>query len=75
MVFPLILSLLTGSAFQMAAATGNANDFLWLLEWHRGKFGQINLENIYPFLNALGLLLVAISGIMMWLQTRSRRKI
>ena len=33
MVFPLILSLLTGSAFQMAAATGNANDFLWLLEW------------------------------------------
>ena len=51
--FPLLLTLTTGMGFQFAVAGGRANDFLWLLELHRGKFGSINLELIYPILNAL----------------------
>ncbi|MEO1187249.1 MAG: hypothetical protein AAFX46_22425, partial [Cyanobacteria bacterium J06636_27] len=47
--------------------------FIWLLEWHRGKFGRINLEMIYPFLNAFGLLMLAVTGITMWFQTRPRK--
>ncbi len=73
MVFPILLTLITGSLFQVAVITNKANDFLWLLKWHRGEFGRINLEIIYPFLNAFGLLLLAITGIMMWWQTRPRK--
>ena len=74
MLFPLLLTLITGSLFQIAAVTGNGDNFLWLLELHRGKFGRINLEMIYPFLNAFGLLMLAVTGITMWLQTHSGRK-
>ena len=72
-VFPLLLTLTTGMGFQFAVAGGRANDFLWLLELHRGKFGSINLELIYPILNALGLLTLVVTGLMMWLQTRNRK--
>ncbi len=72
-VLPLLLTLLTGSLFQVAILTGKGGDFLWLLDWHRGKFGPLNLEMVYPFLNAFGLLVLAITGIAMWWQMRSRR--
>ena len=71
--FPLLLTLTTGMGFQFAVAGGRANDFLWLLELHRGKFGSINLELIYPILNALGLLTLVVTGLMMWIQTRNRK--
>jgi hypothetical protein len=73
MFVPILLTLTTGSLFQVAAITGKTQDFLWLLELHRGKFGRINLEIIYPFLNAFGVLFLAVTGIMMWLKLRRRR--
>ncbi|NEO25827.1 MAG: PepSY domain-containing protein [Kamptonema sp. SIO4C4] len=73
MIAPILLTLLTGSLFQVAALTGNGTEFLWLLDLHQGKFGVINLEWVYPFLNAFGLLAIATSGIAMWWQTRPRR--
>lgn len=72
MVFPIFLTLITGSLFQVAVVTGKANDFSWLLEFHRGHFGSINLELIYPFINAFGLLLLAGSGLIIWFQSRPR---
>ncbi len=72
MLFPIFLTSTTGSLFQVAVITGKSEDFLWLLSWHRGKFGRINLEMIYPFLNAFGLLVLAVTGITMWFQTRKR---
>ncbi|MDJ0697655.1 PepSY domain-containing protein [Mastigocoleus sp. MO_188.B34] len=74
MLFPVILSLITGSLFQVAAITGKGEEFIWLLELHRGKFGRINLEMVYPFLNAFGILILAITGITMWLQTQRRHR-
>lgn len=73
MVLPLLLTLITGSLFQMAVASGKGSEFIWLLELHRGKFGSINLDKIYPFLNALGLLTLLITGIIMWLKIPARR--
>lgn len=73
-LLPFVLTLITGSLFQVAAVTGNAKEFSWLLELHRGKFGRINLEIIYPFFNAFGLLLLATTGIIMWLQYRPRQR-
>ncbi len=74
MLFPMLLTLITGSLFQISVITGQANDFIWLLEWHRGKFGRINLEMIYPFLNAFGILMLAVTGIIMWFQIRRKYK-
>ncbi|AMA09975.1 MULTISPECIES: hypothetical protein [unclassified Picosynechococcus] len=74
MVAPLLITVLTGSLFQVASLTGNTADFYWLLELHRGHFGPVNLEVIYPFLNALGLLLLLASGAMIWWTTRPRQR-
>ena len=76
MVAPLLLTLFTGMLFQVAIATGRSSDFLWLLALHRGHFGQLNLEMIYPFLNGLGLLVMVISGLLLWLKTprKARRQ-
>ena len=73
MAFPLLITLMTGLLFQFAVVSNHASDFLWLLELHRGKFGQINLESIYPFINALGLLTLLITGCLMWFQAALRR--
>ena len=72
MFFPLLLTSITGSLFQVAVTTGKADQFMWLLEFHRGKFGRINLELIYPILNAFGVLMLVITGIIMWLQTKRK---
>ena len=74
MVLPLLITLTTGTLFQFAVASDRANDFLWLLELHRGKFGQINLEFIYPVFNALGLLTLVVTGSIMWWQSPNRRR-
>lgn len=74
MVGPLLLTLLTGMSFQFAAMSDRASDFIWLLDLHRGKFGVVNLEFVYPILNALGLLTLVITGGAMWFQSLSRRR-
>ncbi|MEL6493274.1 MAG: PepSY domain-containing protein [Cyanobacteria bacterium J06621_3] len=74
LVMPLLITLVTGTLFQMAAANNRADEFLWLLDLHRGKFGRINLEWIYPYANALGLLTMMVTGGAMWLRSPSSRR-
>ena len=75
MFLPIFLTAITGSLFQVAVITGKSADYLWLLELHRGKFGAIDLELVYPLVNAFGVLFLAITGIVMWLQiNRKARK-
>jgi energy-coupling factor transporter transmembrane protein EcfT len=73
MVLPILLTLVTGSLYQMAVLGGMGAEFLWLKKLHVGEFGILNLTAIYPFLNALGLLGMAISGISLWLGMRRLR--
>jgi uncharacterized iron-regulated membrane protein len=70
MILPILLTLITGSVYQIVDLLGKESNFNWLLALHKGRFGILNLEVIYPFLNALGLLILAITGISMWLQIR-----
>ena len=74
MFLPIFLTAITGSLFQIAVITGKSEDFLWLLELHRGKFGSINLELIYPLVNAFGVLFLAITGITIWLRSQKRAR-
>lgn len=74
MALPLLLTLTTGMLFQIAVVSDRTNDFLWLLELHRGKFGQVNLEMVYPILNGLGLLTLVATGLVMWFQSPGRKR-
>lgn len=74
MFLPIFLTAITGSLFQVAVITGKSADYLWLLDLHRGKFGSINLELIYPLINAFGVLSLAITGILMWLQLNKKTR-
>lgn len=72
MLLPALLTLITGSIYQIVDMAGHGEAFDWLLDLHKGNFGVINLQVIYPFLNALGLLGLATTGFMMWLQPKRR---
>ena len=72
MTVPIVLTLITGTIYQMFDLAGQGDSADWLLDAHKGHFGALNLEVVYPFLNALGLLVLAVTGISMWLQMRSR---
>jgi hypothetical protein len=66
MLLPLLLTTITGIIYQILDLAGKDKSFKWLLDWHKGDFGAINLEIIYPFLTALGLLILIFTGISMW---------
>ena len=72
MLLPILITLITGSVFQALDTQGQGEAFGWLMELHKGHFGPLNLEIVYPYLNALGLLVLAITGISMWSQRRRR---
>lgn len=72
MLLPILLTLITGSVYQALDSQGKGEAFDWLLALHKGHFGALNLELVYPYLNALGLLVLAITGISMWSQLRRR---
>ncbi len=72
-ILPILLTLITGSIYQAFDLAGKGDDVEWLLGIHKGHFGPVNLEAIYPFLNAFGLLFMAITGGSMWLELRRIR--
>lgn len=74
MLLPLLLTAITGVIYQIFDLAGNDKTVKWLLDWHKGDFGVLNLEFIYPFLNALGLIILLFTGISMWMQMRSKRQ-
>ncbi len=74
LLLPMVLTLVTGSLYQLALLMGNGGDYFWLIEVHTGKWGPIDLSIIYPFLNAAGLLVMASTGISMWLQIRRTKR-
>lgn len=69
---PLVLTLITGVVYQMFDLVGRDGSVKWLLDLHKGNFGALNLEMVYPFLNALGLLILVITGFSMWLKMRPK---
>jgi hypothetical protein len=74
MLLPLLLTAITGTAYQIGDLAGKDHEFEWLLDWHKGHFGPLNLEVIYPFFNALGLCVLLFTGISMWLNLRRTSK-
>lgn len=73
LLLPLLITLITGTLYQIVDLAGRDSSFRWLLEIHKGDFSILNLEVIYPFLNAFGLLTLIITGASMWYQTRRKK--
>jgi len=69
---PLLVTVVTGSLYQIARLNDNF-DYYWLIQIHKGQWGPLDLQAVYPFLNGLGLLLMVATGLSLWLQTRSHR--
>jgi cytochrome b subunit of formate dehydrogenase len=72
MLLPIVLTVITGTLFQLGEMLGQEERVEWVLDIHKGNFGIIDLQTIYPFLNSLGLLLLVATGIVMWLQPKRR---
>jgi uncharacterized iron-regulated membrane protein len=70
MLLPLLLAAITGTVYQLGDLAGKDREFRWLLSLHKGNFGSLKLEVIYPFLNAIGLCILLFTGISMWLNLR-----
>jgi len=64
------MTAITGAIFQFFDLAGQGETMQWLMALHTGRFGFLDLSQIYPFLNALGLLILAVTGISMWMQKR-----
>ncbi|GAB4539782.1 MAG: hypothetical protein Tsb0014_30490 [Pleurocapsa sp.] len=70
MIMPILLTLITGIIYQIGDLGGFEEKVSWAIDWHKGDFGLIDFQKIYPFLNGIGLLFLAITGISMWWKTR-----
>lgn len=72
LALPLVVTVVTGSLYQIARLNDNF-DYYWLIQIHKGQWGPLDLQAVYPFLNGLGLLLMVATGLSLWLKTRSHR--
>jgi len=73
LALPLVVTVLTGSLYQIARLNQNL-DYYWLIQIHKGQWGPLDLQAVYPFLNGLGLLVMVATGLSMWLPTKPHRR-
>lgn len=72
MILPILLTVITGVIFQIGELGGFEDKLSWAIHWHKGDFGYIDFQKSFPFLNALGLLFLTITGFSMWWKTGRR---
>ena len=70
MILPILLTVITGVIFQIGELGGFEDKVNWAIHWHNGDFGYNKNKKSFPFLNALGLLFLSISGFSMWWKNR-----
>ncbi len=73
LALPLVVTVVTGSLYQIARLNQNF-DYYWLIQIHKGQWGPLDLQAVYPFLNGLGLLVMVATGLSMWLPTKFHRR-
>ena len=58
---PLLITLLSGTAYSILQPLG-VDDF-WLIKWHTGNFGIINLQPFYSIFLGIASIISIISGL------------
>jgi len=67
---PLLLTATTGVIYSLLDQRGIEAD--WLLALHVGHFGPLNLQPIYSLLLGLCVLVLVVTGLMMWFRSRPK---
>ena len=70
MVLPILFTVITGVMYQIAELGGFEEQARFIIHWHKGNFGYLDFQKSFPFLNGLGSLILAITGLQMWLKTQ-----
>jgi uncharacterized iron-regulated membrane protein len=65
---PLLLTALTGSLYPIFESLDMKAD--WLMQLHTGNFGVINLQSFYSSLLGLLTIILAFSGLGLWVKNR-----
>ena len=58
---PLLITIITGTIYSFLQPLGI--DFFWLIKWHTGNFGIINLQPFYSIFLGIASIISIISGI------------
>ena len=58
---PLLVTLISGTAYSIIQPLGV--DAFWLIKWHTGNFGIINLQPFYSIFLGIASIISIISGI------------
>ena len=58
---PLLITLISGTAFSFLQPLGV--DAFWLIKWHTGNFGIINLQPFYSIFLGIASIISIISGV------------
>ena len=74
MILPILFTVITGVMYQIAELAGFEDQLRFIIHWHKGNFGYIDFQKSFPFLNGLGSIVLAITGLQMWLKTKRRVK-
>ncbi len=74
MILPILFTVITGVMYQIAELAGFEDQVRFIIHWHKGNFGYIDFQKSFPFLNGLGSIVLAITGLQMWLKTKRRVK-
>ena len=69
---PLLLTATTGVMYDLLEQWGLEAD--WLLALHVGHFGPLNLQPVYSLLLGLCVLVLVVTGLMMWFRTRPKAR-
>jgi len=59
--FPLLITILSGTIYSILQPLGV--DAFWLIKWHTGNFGIINLQPFYSIFLGIASITSVISGI------------
>ena len=60
---PLLITIISGTIYSFLQPLGV--DAFWLIKWHTGNFGIINLQPLYSILLGIGSIISIISGILL----------
>ena len=58
---PLLITILSGTIYSILQPLGV--DFFWLIKWHTGNFGIINLQPFYSIFLGIASIISLMSGI------------
>ena len=58
---PLLITLISGTAYSILQPLGV--DAFWLIKWHTGNFGIINLQPFYSIFLGIASMISVISGL------------